>query len=193
MTYAPAERLITVEEFYRLPDPPHGGKMELVRGRVVTHMPVSGGHGLRAVNITVPIADFVRRNKLGSLLVEAGFLLATGPDVVRAPDISFVSTEMLPPGGIPDEGWVPCIPSLAIEIISPSESYDDIQDKLDDYREAGVPRVWLVRARRQSVTVYTDGTLVQVFRSGDFLASSEAGFAVVGFSFAVDDMVSLPA
>ncbi|MGH2633087.1 MAG: Uma2 family endonuclease [Tepidiformaceae bacterium] len=39
-----AERLITVEEFYALPDPPQGGKMELVDGRVVTMSPVGRKH-----------------------------------------------------------------------------------------------------------------------------------------------------
>lgn len=43
-----AEKLLTAEEFFRLPDPFHGGKMELVAGKVVCQMPVSGGHGKRA-------------------------------------------------------------------------------------------------------------------------------------------------
>ena len=43
-TAAPA-RLLTAEEFYELEESAHGGKMELIRGEVVIHMPVGGPHG----------------------------------------------------------------------------------------------------------------------------------------------------
>jgi len=35
MSAPTAERLVTAAEFEQMPDPPHGGKVELVRGRVV--------------------------------------------------------------------------------------------------------------------------------------------------------------
>ncbi|HET7737129.1 MAG TPA: Uma2 family endonuclease, partial [Tepidiformaceae bacterium] len=67
------EQLITADEFERLPDPPHGGKMELVDGRVVVMAAVSREHGESASWITSILMPFVRRNRLGSVMVETGF------------------------------------------------------------------------------------------------------------------------
>ncbi len=35
-------------------------------------------------------------------------------------------------------------PDLAIEVISPTDKVMDLEEKLDDYRDAGIPLVWLV-------------------------------------------------
>ena len=94
MTTASAPpRLLTAEEFYRLPDPPEGGKMELICGKVVIHMPVGGPHGGFAAQICTDLEIFNRKHKIGRVGVEVGFRLAEDPDIVRAPDVHFVRRE----------------------------------------------------------------------------------------------------
>lgn len=185
-----AEKLVTVEEFYALSDPPAGGKMELVRGRVVIGMPPNGKHGTRQATGVSALHTFVKANSLGETGGEAGFLLSREPDNVRAPDAFFISNEMLPAGGIPEEGWVPFIPTLVVEIVSPNDLDSKVMDKLEDYTEAGIPRIWIVRPKRRTVTVYKAGGLAQVLRVGDSLSSDDAGFAVDGFLLSVADITA---
>lgn len=181
---------MTVEEFYLLPDPPAGGKMELVRGRVVIGMPPNGKHGTRQASCVASLHTFVRFNNLGETGGEAGFLLSRNPDNVRAPDAFFISNEMLPAEGIPEEGWVSFIPTLVVEIVSPNDLDSEVTDKVEDYAAAGIPRIWVIRPRRRTVTVYRTGGLAQVLRPGDSLSSDDAGFAVDGFLLPVADITA---
>jgi Uma2 family endonuclease len=177
-----AERLMTAEEFFRLPDPRHGGKMELVAGRVVCQMPVSGGHGERAATITLELLTFVRHWGIGKIYVELGYLFARDPDDVLAPDVSFVSNAMLPPGGMPDEGYAPCVPTLAVEVVSPNDTDYEVSTKVSFYLSHGVQRVWVVRKRGETVEVFRPGGSAHVYGIEDALTSDDAGFEVEGFS-----------
>jgi Uma2 family endonuclease len=185
-----ADPVMSVEEFYALPDPPAGGKMELLRGRVVVGMPPNGKLGTRQLTAGSALHTFVKAHNLGEAGGEAGFLLSRNPDNVRAPDAFFISNELLPAGGIPEEGWVPFIPTLVVEIVSPNDLDSEVMDKVEDYTEAGIPRIWIVRPKRRTVTVYKAGGLAQVLRSGDALSSDDAGFAVSGFVLPVSDITA---
>ncbi len=46
------------------------------------------------------------------------------------------------------------IPTLCVEILSPSEVVERIDEKTDAYLAAGVPLVWLLDLHDKSVTVY---------------------------------------
>jgi Uma2 family endonuclease len=176
-----AEKLLTAEEFFRLPDPAHGGKMELVAGRAVCHMPVSGGHGERASVVDFELRTFLRRFPLGKLYIEVGYLFARDPDEVLAPGVSFVSNAMLPAGGMPDEGFAPCVPTLAVEVVSPNDTDYDVSTKVSFYLAHGVQRVWVVRKRGETVEVFWSGGNAHVYGIDDTLTSDDAAFEAQGF------------
>ncbi len=161
--------------------------MELVAGEVVTWMPVSGKHGTRAVKICSRLDRFAEQHALGEVSVEVGFLLARNPDSVRAPDVSFVSRSAMPPGGLPEEGFVPYPPTLAVEVSSPNDLLADVTAKVDQYVAAGVERVWVVQPKNKTVTVY-QGATARILRLGSSLTSDDAGFEVEGFDLAVADI-----
>ena len=167
-----SDRLLTAEEFFELSDPPEGGKMELVCGKVVRHMPVSRKHARVVV-----------------VLTEAGHLLGRSPDVVLAPDVSFVANERIPVGGLPDDGFVSVVPTLAIEVVSPNDLDSEVAGKVDDYLAAGVKRVWVVRPRRATVTVFS-GSTSRIIGAGGTLTSGDAGFTTDGFELPVVDLFS---
>lgn len=181
-------QLLTAEEFFQLSDPADGGKMELVRGRVVNFMPVSGKHGIRALLIGQALRQFVVSHKLGECMVETGYILARNPDVVRAPDVSFLAADRVPAGGVPEEGFIDGVPSLAIEVVSPNDLDSEVTDKVLDYLEAGCERVWVVRPRRNTVTIhYANGT-ARILSAGTVLTSDDAGFTVPGFELPLDEL-----
>ena len=183
-----SDRLLTAEEFFELPDSPEGGKMELICGEVVRHMPVSRQHARATVRLIARLEPFVLSNAIGEVLTEAGHLMRRNPDVVLAPDISFVANDRIPAGGLPNDGFIPVVPTLAVEVVSPGDLDSEISAKVDDYLAAGVERIWIVRPKRSTVTVYHAGGSSHVVGAGGALTSDDAGFAVAGFELELDEL-----
>ena len=65
------------------------------------------------------------------------------PTRVRVPDLV-----VLRPGPQPDILTEP--PLLVIEILSPDDSYSDLQERCQDYRQMGVQTVWIVDPKTRS-------------------------------------------
>ena len=179
-------RPLTAEQFYELPEPEEGGKMELIDGRVALEMPVNGPHGDLVGSLMDALRPFARSHGLGKVVPEVGFLLKRDPDRVRAPDVAFVSASLLEAGGWPAEGYIPYPPSFVIEVISPSNFDADIALKVEHYLEAGVERVWVVRPKTRTVTIHLPDHTSRTLLPGSSLTSEDAGFAVPGFELALE-------
>ena len=112
------KRLFTAEELLHLPS--DGRRLELVNGKIYEAPPANGRHADIAGNTASILGPYIRRNRLGRILVgDPGFILRRNPDTVRAPDVAFVSYDRLPVGELPEE-YFPLAPDLAIEVVSPS-------------------------------------------------------------------------
>lgn len=187
MTAPTLEALVTAEEFARLPDPRRGERTELVRGRVVTMARVGPQHGDTTIRTSFPLAGFAYARHLGSVRTETGYWLSSGPDDVRTPDLSFISTERMVRERI-ENGFSTEPPDLAVEVVSPNDTDNEIAEKVQLYLDAGVSRVWVVRPEQRTVTVHRPGGDNHTFRGADALTSDDAGFAVEGFSMTVLDI-----
>lgn len=162
-----------------LPDPPEGGKMELVDGKVVTMSPVGRRHGLVAGRLDRVLGAFVDEHQLGEVGVEVGFRLIPGREIVRAPNVHWVSAERV--RGMSDEGFYDGCPDLAVEVVSPEDRTASVDAKVQQYLSAGTRRVWVVRPQSKSVTVYQPGEAARRYGSNDAITSEEAGFGEAGF------------
>lgn len=183
-----AERLLTADEFFALPDPKEGGKMELVCGRVVTMSPVCMEHGVVAGNVYAALRAFVRRRKLGATFIETGFRLRRRPDSVRAPDVSFVQQDRLPSDPAARRRYFDGHPDLAIEVISPDDTAEEIAEKTQEYLAAGTVRVWVVNPRNRTVTVHRPGGDAHTYSGDDVLSSDDAAFTEPGFALPLPDI-----
>ena len=74
------EKLLTAEEFARLPNPPDGSKEELVKGVVVMVPPPGFTHGRIQANFDFLIQQHVRAHQLGQVTVESGLITERDPD-----------------------------------------------------------------------------------------------------------------
>ncbi|MGH7513053.1 MAG: Uma2 family endonuclease [Gemmatimonadales bacterium] len=148
-----AARLLTAEEFAGYPNARHS---DLVRGVPRVCEPPGGRQGRLAGTIAARLYQHVERLGLGTVLTEAGYLLGRAPDTVRGPDVSFIGTARLPPDQIP-EGFIAGAPDLAVEILSASNRWPDVEEKLADYLGAGTRMVWVLDPReRRAVVRYPD-------------------------------------
>lgn len=145
------ERLVTAEEFARIPDDDH--RYELVEGRVVRMSPAGSRHAVLATQIAALLHAYTTSHRLGAVMTPGGFKIASDPDTVREPDVAFVHKRRIPATGVPDGFW-PGPPDLAVEIKSPGDRGSKIRAKIRDYLTHGVILVWVVDPKAGTVTVH---------------------------------------
>lgn len=151
---AHSPRPLTVEDLPWLE--PEEGRSELVAGTLVREPPPGEGHGGMAVDVVALLDPFVREHGLGRVFVETGYVLASDPDTVRGPDVSFVSARRLATGARRGPYLVGA-PDLAVEVVSTGDSRRKVTDKAAEYLAAGARAVWVVEPRRRTVTVHRPG------------------------------------
>jgi Uma2 family endonuclease len=172
-----ATRHFTVEEFETMA---LEGQWELIDGELVEMSPVAEESSNISATIVVLVGQHVRSNRLGRVYTaEGGFVLFPDRDTVRAPDAAFVRAERVPRG----EGrkhFSRLAPDLVVEVLSPSDRPGEVVAKLDMYREAGVPLIWLVDPDQMTVTVIATGMSTKVLETEDTLDGGDVlpGFAV---------------
>lgn len=179
--------LVTAEELLVLPLEYSG---ELIDGEIVEKVPAGGPHGYIATNVLRPLLAFVDEGRRGIVNIEdLGYQLSDDPDTVLAPDVSFLSRERLAGFEIPERGYWQIAPDLVIEVLSPSESAEDVATKVGKYLAAGVRMVVAVAPRPRSITVYLPGGEARVLHEGDVL---EGGGVLPGFALPVARIFERP-
>ena len=167
-----ATKLMTADEAAQLSTV--NRRYELVKGVYIDLSPASAMHGVVASNIGAILTDYARKNKLGLVsAAETGFILTRNPDTVRGADATFISTARIPPGGAPETGFWPLAPDLAVEVISPTDRPDDIQEKVEDYLAAGTRMVWVIYQKTKSITVYRSLRDAKILRRDDTLSGED--------------------
>jgi Uma2 family endonuclease len=146
---------MTIEEFLALPD--DGVERDLIRGelreREMTRR--NRRHGRTEINIAYCLKDWLEsRTGLGGEVVggETGFILTRNPASGVGIDVAYVSAEVA--ARAPEAAYFEGPPVLAVEILSPSETQEEIDEKVAVYLESGVKIVWVVNPRFKTVTVY---------------------------------------
>lgn len=173
---------VTAEELIRLPD--NGLRYELVKGEIVRMAPAGSNHGEIAMRLGWRLAKFVEENGLGKVFAaETGFKIASDPDTVRAPDAAFVSKARVEQAGAGGGYWSGA-PDLAVEVVSPSDTYTEVEEKVIDWLDAGACMVIVVNPRKRSVSVYR-GLAARLLTENDTLSGEEV---VPGWSVAVKDL-----
>jgi Uma2 family endonuclease len=100
------------------------------------------------------LGAFVADNDLGVVTAPDG-TVRLAPGLVRIPDVAFVSWDRLPNRVIPDEPIPDLAPDLAVEVLSESNTAEEMERKLKDYFFAGVRLVWLIDPEKRIADVYT--------------------------------------
>ena len=135
--------------------------------------PAGYEHGRVTMKLGRLVANFVAAHHLGDVLgAETGFKLRKNPDTVRAADVAFVAAARIPPGSQTYGFWEGG-PDLAVEVVSPGDSLEEVEVKIDDYLNAGTSIVWIVNPKRRTITVHRAGGDLQVLRETDTLSGEE--------------------
>lgn len=174
---------MTAEELLRMPD--DGFRYELVRGELVKMPLACAEHGYITMQVGGRLAQYVEIKKLGTVYAAGtGFQIAFNPDTVRAPDVSFLRRQRKE--GIGNmEGYWPGPPDLAVEVISPSDTYVEVMAKVLDWLDAGTLMVVVVNPRRETVTVYRSRTDIAILTKDEELDGKDV---VPGWTLPIADL-----
>lgn len=158
---------VTADELFAMPG--DGFRYELVKGELKKMSPAGSEHGAIIFNLSTLLGQHIKANSLGQGFgAETGFKLTSNPDTVRAADIAFVRRERIPETGLPKNFWQTA-PDLAVEVLSPGDTLEAVEEKVEDWLVAGTRAVWIVSPKRRSVTVYRSMTDVTRLSEGDEL------------------------
>jgi Uma2 family endonuclease len=157
---ATAKTCLTAEDLLALPD--DGLRHELLDGELVDVAPPGGEHGSVQMNIGVVLIAHVKPRGLGVVLGEVGVILRRDPDRVRAPDVCFIARDRLPQGRVP-KGYLELVPDLVVEVVSPSDRAEEVQQKIEEWLRAGARLVWVVYPATRSVAAYRGGAEAHLY------------------------------
>lgn len=171
---------MTADDLWRMPR--DGLRHELVRGELRTMAPAGAGHGIVTNNFAFLLTAHVKSRSLGVVFAaETGFRLWRNPDTVVGADVAFVRAERVPPGG-PATGFWEGAPDLAVETVSPGDTLEEVEEKVDAYLAAGARAVLVLNPRRQTITSHRPGQNPLVQHVAETLNLDDV---VPGFSCAV--------
>ena len=163
--------LITAEELFEMAS--RVGRSELIDGELI-QLDLSGfEHGSLTTRLTWRIAQYVEEHGLGEVYAaKTGFVLRRNPDTVRAPDIAFVTRSRVKKVGPVKAFWPGC-PDLAVEVVSPSDSFTEVEAKALAWIDGGCQVVWVVDPKQQNVTEYRSSTEIRILKGTDCLSAPD--------------------
>jgi Uma2 family endonuclease len=112
------------------------------------------------------------------------------PDKIRKPDCSVVLLDRLKIIPDPDAGYMPIVPDLAVEVISPNDIVYEIDAKVQEYHQAAFPLIWIVDPKARTVTVHPLNGKPVIFAAADELTAASA---LPGFRCRAGDFFPSPA
>ncbi|MEM7552863.1 MAG: Uma2 family endonuclease [Cyanobacteria bacterium P01_A01_bin.84] len=143
---------LTLQEFLSLSPGEGDITYELVDGKAIPKMSPKKFHS-KLTRALLNLIENLCEDK-GEVCPELGITLTRhGRNWVPTPDLLYISNERLPDDW-DEEGACSVPPDLAIEIISPGQTFGQMALKAQDYLNAGVLRVWVVDSKARSITVF---------------------------------------
>lgn len=145
---------------------------ELERGKVVEVSRPGEPHGVVCVNAGWILGSYIRQRRKGYACAnDTGILWELDPDTVKGPDLFFYDknrsfTDLNPK-------WSEEIPTLVIEVLSPSDRMTKVTRRITQFLKWGVPLVWLIDPEEQTVTVYRRGDVPQVLERDEELTGGD--------------------
>jgi len=177
-----SDQLVTADELLEHPEMKH---CELVNGKVVPMSPAGSEHGGIAGLIAGHLFVYSMSHAPGRILVaEAGFLISRNPDTVRAPDLMYIETSRLPDGKLL-KGFLTTPPDVALEVVSPTDTFSEVVEKAESYVSAGVRLVWVIDPQTLRAYVFRKGKPVNNLTQDDVLSGEDV---LPGFELALNEI-----
>ena len=161
---------------------------ELERGKVVEVSRPGEVHGVVCLNAGFVLSTYIRQRRKGYACAnDTGIMWESDPDTVKGPDLFFYDknrtfAELNPK-------WTEDIPTLVIEVLSPTDRMTKVNRRIGRFIKWGVPLVWLIDPEEQTVTIYRPDCVPEVLEKDEELTGGEI---LSDFRYRVADFFYLP-
>lgn len=170
----PTKTRLTREEFIAFQALPENAEkwFEFIDGEIYDVTPPSHRHSRIVSLLFKLLVNFADTHQLGEVFGDGtGYELPNGSTLM--PDVSFVSLDRMPPIDSPLE----LAPDLAVEVISPSNTFAEMRRKIELYLSNGSSRVWMIYPDERVVEIYqtlSDGRFAALrLHEGDTLNDAD--------------------
>ncbi|NBD18162.1 MAG: Uma2 family endonuclease [Cyanobacteria bacterium] len=124
------------------------------QGHLIFMSPTGGETGNRNGELFFQIKLWNKQSKLGQVFDSStGFKLSNG--AVRSPDVSWVANSKW--NSLTKQQkrkFVPLDPDFVLELMSPTDDLDELQNKMKEYINCGVNLGWLINPDDRQVEIY---------------------------------------
>ena len=155
-------------------------RYEYAKGELIPMPPTSVEHGYISANLSSLLHLYVREKQLGRVIIsDTGFRVG---EQVLIPDIAFLANARIP-DNLSKASPIP--PDLAVEVVSPTDVLNRVEEKAFTYLEAGTQLVWVLKPRSKTVAVYRSETDITLLTRNDTLTGENV---IEGFSCQVAEL-----
>lgn len=181
------EKRYTPQDLLTMPDNEH---YELVDGHLVERK-MSIWSSYVAGVIYRHLELFCRENRLGWVFPEGTSFqcFPALPGRVRKPDVAFIRLQRLSLTQATTEGHCPVAPDLVVEVVSPNDTGYEIDEKVREFLDAGVPLIWVVNPEQRTVAIHRASGTGTILRENDEISGENA---IPGFRARVGDFTLPP-
>lgn len=179
---------LTPSDVLRRPD--HGRGFELINGDLVEQN-VSTKSSHIAGEVFFQIRTFVKSRPLGWVFPEGtGFTCFEDQGRMRKADTAFIRANRLSEAQYDADGYCPVCPDLVVEVVSPRDLQYDVNEKRQEWLDAGAEVVWVIEPEDETVHANAAEGSVRLFRKSDVLTAEPV---LPGFECPVAELFRRPA
>ena len=160
---------------------------EVINGHITEQEPMGAFAVALASELAFFLRIFARQHNLGLVVTEMLFTLDAERDLQRRPDAAFVNYNRWPEATVPRASAWNVVPDLAIEVVSPTNTAEQIDEKIVDYFAAGVRLLWVVFPETARIYVYSSANETKVLERTDELTG---GDVLPGFRLQIAELYS---
>lgn len=175
---------MSVEEFIRRYDEQ---PFEILNGEIVPMSPSVSGPTYIANKLAQFINFYAIPKELGEALIEMVFTLQDTPKWVkgsRVPDVLYFKKERFDTYKQENPNWqaepMRLLPDLVVEVVSPSDQFVAVNNKVQLYMQDGIPLIWVIEPERRTISIPVNSKQYLVLTDQDTLTGGEVipGFEI---------------
>jgi Uma2 family endonuclease len=142
-------------------------------GKLIVMSPTGSLTGQKNADLIYQVQAWNRQTKLGEVFDSStGFKLSNG--AVRSPDVSWIAIERWNSlDAQQQQKFAPIDPDFVIELMSPTDDLDELQQKMTEYMSCGVKLGWLINRTDKQVEIYRVGQKKEISNNPQSLSGEE--------------------
>jgi len=165
---------LSKEQFYTLCATNPDTKLELnAKGELIVMSPTGGETSAWNSKLIAALVNWNEQTGLGQTFDSSGgFSLPNGAQ--RSPDAAWIRLEKW--NALTSEekkGFLPLCPDFVMELLSPSDSWKQGTEKMEEYKENGCRLGWLIEPQNKRVAIYRAKQAVEILEAPNFLSGED--------------------